>query len=388
MTRAYTVERRRLANLRLDAQLLSGVRPAPDAAPAADSRAASPGGTVRHLLAVQAQDFAGAKWSVGVRTHGSTDVGIEAALASGEIVRSWPMRGTLHFVAPDDLGWMLSLTSARTIQGAAGRHRQLELTEAELQHAREVALGEMAGGVVLTRDELLARFVAAGIPVDGQRGIHIVQRLALWGVLVFGPPRAGAPGKANQQTFVLVDEWVRSPRTLERDEALGEFALRYFTGHGAATVRDFAWWSSLTLTDARAGLAVARDRLDEVVSDGTSYFLARDAGAAASEAPEAPQTNVLALAGFDEYLLGYQDRRAALSPEHFELIVPGKNGLFLPTIVVDGEVVGTWRRSLTAKGVVVEPQPFAPLTRAEARGFDAAVERYAAFLGRPLLPPA
>jgi hypothetical protein len=388
MTRAYTAERRRIATLRLDAQLLGDARLPAGAGPAADAKPTSPGETVRHLLAVQAQDFAGAKWSVGVRTPGSTDAGIEAALAAGEIVRSWPMRGTLHFVAADDLGWMLSLTSARTIQSAAGRHRQLELTEAELQRAREVALGEMAGGGVLTRDELLAIFVAAGIPVDGQRGIHIVQRLALWGVLVFGPLRTGTSGKANQQTFVLLDEWVRSPRTLERDEALGEFALRYFTGHGAATVRDFAWWSSLTLTDARAGLAVARDRLDEVVSDGASYFLARDAGAAASEARQAPQTGVLALAGFDEYLLGYRDRRAALSPEHFELIVPGKNGLFLPTIVVDGEVVGTWRRTITAKGVVVEPRPFAPLTRAEARGFDAAVERYAEFLGRPLLPPA
>ena len=373
MTRTYTVERRRLASLRLDAQRL------------ADSRSGSPADTVRHLLALQAQDFAGAKWSVGVRTPGSTDAAVEAALASGEIVRSWPMRGTLHFVAPDDLGWMLSLTSARTIQGAAGRHRQLELTEAELQHAREVALAELAGGVVLTRDELLDRFVAAGIPVTGQRGIHIVQRLSLWAVLVFGPLRAGAAGKANQQTFVLFDEWVRSPRTLERDEALGEFALRYFTGHGPATVRDFAWWSSLTLTDARAGLAVARDRLDELVSDGTSYFAARDAGAAASESLHA---GVLALPGFDEYLLGYQDRGAALAPEHFELIVPGKNGLFLPTIVVDGEVVGTWRRTLTTKGVAVEPQPFAPLTSGQARAFDAAIADYAAFLERPLLPRA
>ena len=373
MTRTYTVERRRLATLRLDAQRLS------------EPPAATPADTVRRLLAVQAQDFAGAKWSVGVRTPDSTEKAVEAALAAGTIVRSWPMRGTLHFVAPEDLGWMLSLTAARTIQTAAGRHRQLELTEDELQHAREVALTDLAGGVALSRDELLARFVEAGIPVTGQRGIHIIQRLSLWGVLVYGPLRAGAAGKADQQTFVLLDEWVPEPRTLERDEALGEFALRYFTGHGPATVRDFAWWSSLTLTDARAGLAVARDRLDELVSDGTSYFLARDAEAAASGSP---RPGVLGLPGFDEYLLGYQDRGAALAPAHFELIVPGKNGLFLPTIVVDGEVVGTWRRTVSAKGVAVAAQPFAPLTRAQGAGFEAAIARYAAFLDRPLLPAA
>ena len=375
MMRTYGAGRRELARLRLASQRLTP-----------SSEGIGPADTVRHLLAVQAQDFAGAKWSVGVRTPGSTDAAIEAALAAGEIVRSWPMRGTLHFVAPEDLGWMLALTSARTIQSAAGRHRQLELTEAELEHAREVAIEALSDGRVLSRDDLLARFAAAGISTAGQRGIHTLQRLSLWGVIVFGPLQLGAAGKANQQTFVLLDEWVAAPRSLERDEALGEFALRYFTGHGPATVRDFAWWSSLTLTDARAGLAVVRDRLDELERNDTSYFLARDAAAGASA--QHTSSSTLALPGFDEYLLGYQDRGAALAPEHAEVIVPGKNGLFLPTIVVDGEIVGTWRRTLTTKGVAIEPQPFAPLPAARSRAFDEATARYAQFLARPLLPRA
>ncbi|WP_411698486.1 winged helix DNA-binding domain-containing protein [Conyzicola sp.] len=367
MTRSYAAHRRDIALLRLGTQRVSR-------AAVAD---ASPADTVRHLLAMQAQDFAGAKWSVGVRTPGSTDAAIEAALAAGEIVRSWPMRGTLHFVPPADLGWMLSLTSARTIRSAAGRHRQLELVEADFERARDIAVAELHGGRALSRADLLERFETGGISVAGQRGVHLIARLALWGVLVFGPLRAGEAGKANQQTFVLLDEWVTAPRTLERDEALGEFALRYFTGHGPATVRDFAWWSSLTLGDARAGLAIARDRLDELDLGGTQYFVPRDAAAATSE--------VLALPGFDEYLLGYQDRGAVLAQEHSELIVPGKNGMFMPTIVVGGEVVGTWRRTITAKGVTVEPQPFDPLSATSLRRFEAAVGRYAAFLGLPLL---
>ena len=364
MTRTYTAKRRELATLRLSAQWITG-------APAT----ATPADAVRNLLAVQAQDFAGAKWSVGLRSPGATDVSVEASLAAGDVVRSWPMRGTLHFVPPDDLGWMLSLTAARTIRSAAGRHRDLGLDEPEFERAREVAFGELSGGRALARDELLARFVDAGISTDGQRGVHILQRLCLWRVIVFGPVRG------KQQTFVLLDEWVLRPRTLEHDEALGEFAARYFAGHGPATVRDFAWWSSLTLADARRGLEMARPGLDELVVDETPYFLPRDTTAAAGRA-------VHALPGFDEYLLGYQDRSAPLATEHSELVVPGKNGLFLPTIVVNGEIVGTWRRTTTTTGVTVEAQPFAPLSTRDSAAFDAAASRYARFVGRPIVRPA
>jgi hypothetical protein len=367
MTRSYGANRRELATLRLSVQRIG----APSESPAA---------AVRHSLAVQAQDFAGAKWSVGLRSRNGTDVAVEAALDACEIVRSWPMRGTLHFTAPDDLGWMLALTSARTIRSSAGRHRQLELTEHDCATARDAAVAALNGGRALSRDDLLAVFEAAGVSTAGQRGIHLINRLALWGVIVFGPLQPGIGGKAKKQTFALLEEWLREPRVLESDEALGEFALRYFSGHGPATVRDFAWWSSLTLADARAGLAVARPSLDELDIDGTQYFLPRDATAAAPA--------VHALPGFDEYLLGYQDRSAALAPEHSELVVPGKNGLFLPTIVVDGEIVGTWRRTVSAKGVAVEPLPFDGLSSADAAGFERAVEAYAAFLDAPLLPRA
>jgi hypothetical protein len=365
MTRTYTAGRREIASLRQGVQRI-GIEHG-----GAEPRPAAPDDTVRSLLAMQAQDFAGAKWSVGLRTPGSTDAAIESALATGTIVRSWPMRGTLHFTAPEDLGWMLSVTAPRTIRAAAGRDRVLQLTEPELERARELALAALSGGRALPRDDLLALFADGGVPVTGQRGTHILQRLCLWRVLVFGP----LSGK--QHTFVLFDEWIPRSRERDHDEALGEFAARYFAGHGPATVRDFAWWASLTLADARRGVEIARGELDEIDVDGTAYLLARDARAAASA--------VHALPGFDEYLLGYQDRGAALAREHAELVVPGKNGLFLPTIVVDGEVAGTWRRTVNARGVRVEAQPFAPLSARVEAGFSSAALRYARFLQRPLL---
>ena len=358
MTRAFTADRRTLTSLRLGAQGII------------EPTSGSVRDTVRHMLAMQAQDFAGAKWSVGLRTPGSTDDAVEAALASGEIVRSWPMRGTLHFTAAEDLGWMLDLTAIRMVQSAAGRHRQLALSQRDFDHAKDLATENLSGGRVLSRSALLAVFDDAGLSTEGQRGAHLIGNLAQTGTIVFGP----VDGKT--QTFVLLDEWVREPRRLEGDAALGEFALRYFTGHGPATVRDFAWWSSLTLTQARVGLAVARRKLEELVVDDVPYYLAPDRQPAPS--------GLATLPGFDEYLLGYQDRSAPLHADHSELIVPGKNGLFLPTIVVDGEVVGTWKRVLTAKEASVQAQPFAPLGGAQRAAFAASSARYAAFVEREL----
>jgi hypothetical protein len=355
MSRAFTANRRQLTALRLAAQRV-------------DRPMASIADTVRHLLGVQAQDFAGAKWTLGLRTTGTTDASIEAALASRAIVRSWPMRGTLHFTAPEDLGWMLSVTAERTMRTAAGRHTQLELTDRDFARAAEIATEQLSGGHSIQRGALLAAFDAGGISIAGQRGAHLLGFLAHSQLIVF----AAVEGK--QQTFALLDEWVPKPRVLDRDEALGEFARRYFTSHGPATIRDFAWWASLTLTDARRGLAIARDDLDELIVDDLSYFLAKDA----VPAPAA----VHALPGFDEYLLGYSDRSAQLAPEHFESVVPGSNGMFLSTIVADGEVIGTWRRTIAAKTVTIETQPFGRLTKEQREGFETAATRYGEFLER------
>ena len=364
MTRAFTAERRDITARRLAAQRI--VPPLAGATPA---------DVVRHSLATQAQDYPGAKWSIGLRSPGSTDASIERAIADRQLVRSWPMRGTLHFVAPDDLGWMLSLNGERTVRAAAGRHRQLELDDADFARAADIVGSALAGGIIMRRDALIAHVEAAGLSLAGQRAAHVLLYLSVTGLIVFGP----ADGK--QQTFTLLDEWVSNPRVLERDDALGEFALRYFTSHGPATIRDFAWWSSLTLTDARRGLAIALESgtLEQVQTDGEALI-----GPAGVEPRQ--KTGVVALPGFDEYILGYSDRTAPLAPGHFERIVPGGNGMFLPTIVADGEVVGTWKRTIAARTVTMTPLPFdgAPLTAAALRGFREAASAHARFLDREL----
>lgn len=347
-------DRRLLTGLRLAAQGIA--RPADD----------DPVGVVRGLLALQAQDYPGALWSIGLRTRTTTEAEVERTHTSGAIVRSWPMRGTLHLVAAEDLGWLLSLTGERTVRSAAGRHRQLELDDATFARAAAIATARLAGGGRAERAELLAAFRDGGVPTDGQRGAHLLGHLAHTGLMVL----------SGRTEYALLDEHVREPRRLEPDAAADELALRYFTGHGPATVQDLAWWAGLPLTLVRAATARVRDRLEAIVVDGREHLM--------RPGLEPHGDGVHLLPGFDEYLLGYTDRTAALAPEHAEATVPGGNGMFLSTIVVRGEVVGLWRRDRRARGALVTSHPFSPLSAAGERGVDRALRRYAAYLGTPV----
>lgn len=326
--------------------------------------AATPVEAVRSLLALQAQDFPGALWSIGLRVPGSTAASVEAAHLAGDIVRSWPMRGTLHLVAAEDLGWMLGLTGERMIRAAEGRRRQLGLTAADFTRAEHIARAALSGGHHATRAELLTAFQDGGVDTGGQRGVHTLAQLAQTAVLV----------QSGRDRWALLEEWIDAPRALERDEALREFALRYAWGHGPVTARDFAWWSSLTLADARAGLAAAADELETLDGDGDTYYLRPGLEPAARA--------VHLLPGFDEFILGYTDRTAQLSAEHFLEIVPGGNGVFFPTIVVDGRVIGTWKRTAATKTrVTLALRPFAELSASTRRAAEHRVARYGEFLG-------
>ncbi|MDP9028677.1 MAG: winged helix DNA-binding domain-containing protein, partial [Actinomycetota bacterium] len=273
---------------------------------------------------------------------------------------------TLHFVRPDDLPWMLELTGRRMARSAAGRHRQLELDEQQFDRAERIARERLDGGATVSRAELLEAFAAGGVPTTGQRGAHLLVQLAHTAVTVL----------VGQSEYALLAHRVPTPRVLEPDEALREFALRYFLSHGPATIQDFAWWSSLTLTDARAGLAAAREQLDELEVGGTRYYL--------PPGLEPAGRAVHLLPGFDEYLLGYSDRRAPLSGAGTEVIVPGGNGMFLSTIVVNGEVVGSWRRAAKANRVELTTSPFAELSATTRSAIGRAAERYGRYLEQPI----
>ncbi|WP_166791846.1 winged helix DNA-binding domain-containing protein [Cryobacterium frigoriphilum] len=358
----------------------------------ADAAPTGPLAAVERLLAVQAQDFAASKWALGVRSPGTTITDVETALNTGQIVRSWPMRGTLHLVPAAELHWMLRLSAPRQVAGAATIHARLGLTPQLLERARQIAIEALHGGRQLSRIEFLALLERHDISTAQQRGYHTIWFLALTGTLCWGPQ------VGTQQALTLLDEWVPQPRRLERDESLGEFALRYFAGHGPATLADFTGWSGLTLTDARIGLAVARPALTEVsirsgqADSAPMYFrdtafsdtAFSDTGtntAVGAGGPPRQRSSVLALPGFDEYFIGYRDRSAIIDDALVTRVVPGKNGIFLPLLVSAGRVVGTWRKKASTRAITVTPQPFAALTVRQQAGLRRGIRDYARFLG-------
>lgn len=326
----------------------------------------SPADAIERLVCVQAQDLAAAKWVLGARVQGATEAVIDDAIASRAMLRSWPMRGTLHFVAPRLLRPLLRLVAPRMRMRAAKTERDEGIDEHVLTTVRDVAVRELEGGRSATRDELQAAWNAAGVSTDGQRGYHLIWRLANEGLLCHGPVETRA-----RQRFVLLDEW--SPQGADEpgeDEALALLLTAYARGHGPVTARDFAWWTGLTLTQARTAVAEAGDAVE---SWHDELLVAADTPPSTVR-PEGHRV----LAAFDEYFLGYGDRTAFCSPDDALRIVPGKNGLFLPILVRDGEVVGTWRRSPERRnGTTVTLTPFRDGIAPEA--FRPGFERWAAF---------
>lgn len=327
----------------------------------------------RRMLAIQAQDYAHACWALGVRAPKATSADVADAFTSRELVRSWPMRGTLHIVPARELGWMLDLTTARMLARTQTRRRQLELDDAILIRARDVATASLSGGRALPRAGLIGAFESAGIATANQRGYHLIYHLAQTGTLVWGPP------EGNQQALVLSDEWIAKPRRREPDEALGAFLLGYLAGHGPATLKDFEWWTNLTVAQAKTARAVAGTALTDLEHAGTTYLLPHDL---ADAAPSLPASHLHALPGFDEYYLGYRDRNLVVDPAFAQRIVPGKNGMFKPTIVSRGIVIGTWRRSERSSSAVISAEPFTAMSSRQQSAFDAAAQLFARFRQR------
>lgn len=332
-----------------------------------------PDQVVAHLGAIQAQDYPGSLWAIGLRMKEATQAVIEQAIAARTIVRTWPMRGTLHFVAAPDVRWMLKLLTPRVISSTAARQRQLEIDEQVVRRSEELLIKALEGGKQLTRPQIYQVLEQGNIAPTGQRGIHIIGRLAQEGLLCFGSHQE------KQPTFALLDEWLPSTRTLEREEALAELALRFFTGHGPATVSDLERWAGLKTSDAKAGLEMVKARLHREEVGGQTYWLSPTEAVFPTTTPV-----VHLLPGFDEYILGYKDRSAVLEPQYFEKIVPGGNGMFISTIVSDGQVVGLWKRATRKGKLIITPVPFTSLSEEELVSLAAPAERYSRFLNTPI----
>ncbi len=333
---------------------------------------------VEHLGALQSQEIWSGLWSIGAR---STDLDLEAVLGACEdasILRTWPLRNTVHFVPAVDTHWMLDLAESFAFKGLQRRREHLGLSEQASEDACVVLGDALAHGEPVARDECLDLLAEAGLLTDRRHGYHLLWFAAQRGVICMGPQRG------STQTFVELDTFSPEPRHLDRPAALAELARRYFTSHGPAPVTELKRWSGLGMADVRAAVAAAGDRLSEVPTEFGPMLIGADRAAALGDDPVAPpegSRRVLLLSGFDEYVLGYGDRSAIMQPAHLKLVVPGNNGMFRPTIVDDGRVVGVWKRKATAKRVDITVEMFGRPSQRLHRDVERAAGEYGAFLG-------
>lgn len=319
--------------------------------------------------AVQAQDYLGALWALGLRTRDATEASVEAAEARRAIIRTWPMRGTLHFVAADDARWITRLLAPRVIARNSARwKRDFGVDARLLTRADEILTSALEGGKRLSRELLYEALEGKRIRTGQSRGLHLLLVLAMQGRLCL----AGRDGK--QHTFALLDEWVPDCRQLEGDEALAELARRYFTSHGPATLKDFMWWAGIAAKQAAVAIDGARANLTTVEVDGARYWW-RDAGKRAA-VRKAARHRVQLLPAFDEYAVAYQDR--ALLVERDTRV--SKMALLSPAVLVDGRVIGTWKRTIVKQSVVVSTRLSRKLSGAESASLQEALEAYGDFL--------
>jgi Winged helix DNA-binding domain len=346
-----------------------------------------PGDLVKLLGAVQAQDYHGAKWALGQRLLGATDESIEKAFTDGKILRTHVMRPTWHFVAPADIRWLLKLTGPRVNASNSHYHRKLELDDAIFKRSNKALVSALKGGKQLTRDVLRNVLEQAGISTTGLRFVHILCRAEVDGVICSGA-RSG-----KQFTYALLDERAPQTKELTRDEALAELTGRYFTSHGPATSQDFVWWSGLSIGDAMAGIDMIKRRLIREVLDGKTYWFGSskpatknvsDAIRGSKTGPQARTPVAHLLPTYDEYLIAYKDRTAAIGPPDDKQSVPG-NAVFSSPIVIEGRVVGRWKRTLKGDSALITLCPFASFSKAEKQAVEEAAYRYGSFLNMKVL---
>jgi len=347
-----------ISSLRLTNQQLAG------------TRFTSPKDIVTWMGAMQAQDYAMVKWAMGIRLPGATDASVEAAVDNGDIIRTHVLRPTWHFVSAEDVRWMLALTAPQLKKGLTGRHRDLGLTDSILAKSRKVLEQALRDGNHATRAELIVKFKKANIATDENRASHLFVAAELDLLICSGKTKNG------KQTFSLLDEWVPTTKPKSRDEALASLARRYFMSHGPATLADFVWWSGLSVSAARLALEMVKpDFVSETIAS-KMYFFSASSGASRKD-------SAYLLPAYDEFIISYTDRSATLTFENHKRTV-SSNGIFRPTVVINGQTIGIWKRTFKKDLVMMEFEYFKKPGKAILDLLEDASNRYGMFLRKKI----
>jgi hypothetical protein len=340
-----------------------------------NSTCREPEAVVARLGAMQAQEYAMARWAIGLRLIDATDAAVEAAFNDGRILRTHVLRPTWHFVAPSDIRWLLALTAPRVRQSMAFNDRKFEVDGPLLRRSHAVFKKALRGGNQLTRAELQSALSRTKITADGTRLAHVVAHAELDALICSGPRRD------RQFTYMLMDERVPATKALTREAALAELSRRYFATRSPATVQDFSWWSGLTLKDARAGVTMLGPGFAKEIIAGREYVLLTNSNATAS----GKKISFTALLpDYDEYGIAYEDRRAlcSLPGKNADTAITARDMAYNRMIIVDGRIAGSWKRTEQKGEFAIETSFFSPPTKAALRTLKKAAERYSAFIGK------
>lgn len=330
------------------------------------SKLEQPQELVSWMTAIQAQEFANCQWALGARLPHTTVEDIQAALDNNTIVRTSALRGTLHLVAATDIRWIIQLIAPAVKTKMNSKRRQLEMDEKYLHKTNTTIEKALKGKQVLSRNGLASFLQQHKINTDGDRMNHILYEAALQGII------CNAPAKGDYQ---LLEEWIPPAPAISKPQALKKLAAGYFASHGPATLADFTAWSGLSVTDAKAGLAAVQQELTTFELGGTHYW--------GPQATKAPAPGVHLLPAFDEYFIGYKDRSNLVDSTYLKQVMT-VNGIFNPIMLVNGRIVGLWKRTIEKKGIALTLMPFGKMKKQELKAFEPVAERFAAFMKLPL----
>ena len=320
--------------------------------------------------AMQAQDLNMAKWAIGVRLVNSTDKLIASAIDNGQIFRTHLLRPTWHFVSSDDIYWMVALTAPQIIASVKSRDKELGITDVIYEKSNAVIENVLQNNNHLFREDLVAELEHANIATDNNRASHFLMRAELNGLICSGKIRN------NKQTYALLRERVPKSKILTRDDALAQLAQKYFTSHCPATLQDFVWWSGLSVKDSRQALEMIKsDFVSETIDQKTYWFTHSFVTSGLEKAL------VYLLPAYDEYIISYRDRTASL-PFELNSKAVSNNGIFRPTIVINGQVRGIWKRTIKKDKIILETEFFQPVSEDAMRLIEIAANQFGDFMNK------
>lgn len=345
-----------VANIRLHSQQIAG------------TKFKSPKDLVNWMGAMQAQDYYMAKWAIGIRLPGSVDKKVQTAIDKGQIIRTHLLRPTWHFVSPDDIYWMLELTAPQIKASSKSREKELELTEKIFTKSNNIIQKALSADQHLTREELMAELAKAKIATDNNRSSHLLLRAELEGIICSGTT------KGKSRTYALLEKVVPKTKALGKEEALAKLAKKYFSSHCPATLQDFIWWSGLSVANAKHALEMIKPAFISETIGPQTYWLSNS-----FSTPVTGSKSCYLLPAYDEFMISYKDRSAALNFENNKKTI-STNGIFNPVIVINGQVTGLWKRTIKNDKVIVETEFFQAHNKTELNLIRKASEKYGSFL--------